>query len=136
MSYSLTWEEGGERLAGLDILSEGDESSVASISDGQSRSASVNRSAPLPDSGGSSQAAYTSTIDDYDPSVADHEAGMEVEREEREAEMAEEREAREAEMAVRRQEEEIVHEARMREDIARKKEEEAVLFAQEAARRP
>lgn len=136
LSYSLTWEEGGEHLAGLVILSEGDESSLAVVEIGQSSAASVSRSAPSSDSSGGSLSAYTSTVDDYDPSVADHEAQMEVEREEREARMAEEREAHEAEMAVRRQEQEIVHEARMREDIARKKEEEAVLFAEEAARRP
>jgi hypothetical protein len=144
LSYSLEWSEGGERLAGLTVLADGDASSVTAARGNNSHSSSVRQPAPAPvtrqpaaqtDTLADDRSQHTSDAD-RDAYMVEHEARMTEERAQREAEMAEEREAHEAEMAVRRQEEEIVHEERMREEVARKEAESAALFELEAARRP
>jgi hypothetical protein len=140
LSYSLEWDDKSGRLLGLTLLA----------SDGGAAATTANSNSTVPDANQSATVAVTNQgaevpvspnghvtpMADSEATMAEHEAQMDTEREEREARMAEEREAHEAEMTVRRQEEEIAHEARMQEDVGRKKAEEAVLFAEEAARRP
>jgi hypothetical protein len=143
LSYSLEWEGQSGRLVGLTILSS-DGDAVATAVSKSSSTPGASQASPVVVTSGNSQAAvigaaradHDRPTADQDAQRAEQEARMEVEREEREARMAEQREAHEAEMAVLRQEQEIEHEARMEEDIARKQAEEATLFAEEAARRP
>jgi hypothetical protein len=124
MSYSLEWESGGERLAGLTIFGSG-----AQTTAGASPARNTQYPAGTP--------AETQSMNDaagQEPEVSHGEsaippevldnameqaAGMDTMRAEHEARMAEEREAHEAEMALRRQEEEVAQEARMQEETAR-----------------
>jgi hypothetical protein len=113
LSYSLEWEEGGERLVGVTILASGGESSVAAAPEPATASPAaippepvvatvIESAAPAAPDGQGIPGA------DYDYTMAAHEARM-----------AQEREAHEAEMAQRRQEEEVEREARMKDEIER-----------------
>mgnify|MGYP003638830176 CR=1 FL=1 len=126
MSYSLLWEESGERLAGLVILS----------GDGEPSEASARQTAPqtttprgeaaqvvsISDARGGDQGAGTPADQlNGNPQRAEYKSRMEAEQLEMEARMAEEREVAEAEMELRRQEEEVAHKARMKEEEVRHK---------------
>jgi hypothetical protein len=124
MSYSLEWESGGERLAGLTIFGS-DAQTTAGASparntqypDGetagpQSVDNAVGQEAAVSRSGG----AIPAQVED---NAVELTAEMDAQRAEHEARMAEEREIHEAEMALRRQEEEVAQEARMQEETAR-----------------
>lgn len=124
MSYSLEWEAGGERLAGLTIFASNAQSAVntnparntqypARLGDAADQAAEPTGRAPvLPGSGGSVPA-------EVEADAMERALEMDMQRAEHEARMAEEREVHEAEMALRRQEEEIAQEERMREETAR-----------------
>jgi hypothetical protein len=134
LSYTLEWEEKGQRLARLTILTGGDGAAVASVSSGTLRTASESRTSPAPVSKGSRQGAdrpvkqSSSAAPSAAPDRAmveqegrmaadraEHESRMMADRAEHEARMVTERAAMEARMA----EERVVEEARMREEAAR-----------------
>ncbi|MCB1686989.1 MAG: hypothetical protein KDI33_00805 [Halioglobus sp.] len=128
MSYSLQWKDGGERLAGLTILS-GTGDAVAVTADSPSAARSATRDAGLviehhavPDTARSAVSGGDAAETPVDDSA------VEVATEEREARIAEEAEAREIEMELRRQEEVIAHEARMEEERVRNEAEMAEYF--------
>jgi hypothetical protein len=125
VSYSLEWEKGGERLAGVTILGSGSESAVAA----DSRSHASSQSAAVPaviaggaEAGASAAPVYSSVpgaehetamLPDKDAAMAEHEARMEAERAEMQTRMAEERAAQEEKM----KEEVARHEAQNQADL-------------------
>lgn len=123
VSYSLEWEEGGERLVGVTILG-GEGGAVATVSNSPIRQSGGEQGAPaviesLAGQGTAKPVAQRTqdtpmapddtAMADHDAAMAEHEARMEVERAEHEARMAEEREAQE----VRMKEEVERHDAEM-----------------------
>ena len=126
MSYSLLWEENGDRLSGLVILSGEGEPSEATARQTAPQTTSPREETAqvvsIPHARGGDQGAGM-PVDQFDddPQRAEHESRMAAERLEMEARMAEEREEREIEMEQRRQEEEIAHEVRRKEDEVRHK---------------
>jgi hypothetical protein len=133
MSYSLLFEENGERLSGLVILSGDGEPSEATARQTAPQTTSPREEATqvvsIPVARGVDQGdGMPAEQFDGDPQRAEHESRMQAERLDMEARMAEERQVAEAEMEVRRQEEEIAHEARMKEEEVRNKESMAEYF--------
>jgi hypothetical protein len=120
MSYSLIWEDNGERLAELVILSGDGEAAVVAASEESAFRAQAPQAVPMPAvSPNEPGAATVGDRYDDDPQLAEHESRMEAERLDMEVRMAEERELQEAEMELRRQEEEVAHKARVQEEQAR-----------------
>ena len=115
LSYSLVWADDGERLTGLVILAGDGEPGEASVSERQSSGATNSQFVSAPSAGGSS--SHSAAV--HNPGMAEHEAQINIRRQEQEARMTEEREAQELEMAQIQQEKEIVHKARMAEERAR-----------------
>lgn len=114
MSYSLEWEQGGERLVGVTILGTGKEAAVAAVSGSPIREPGVEQAVPAAvessvGQGGTAMpvaqrapdtpvAPDETAMADHDAAMAEHEARMETERAEHEARMAEERVAQEEQM--------------------------------------
>ena len=131
MSYSLEWEDGGERLVGLTILAGGE--GVATASGRPSHTQTGEQAASVPVASGGNRPPVeqsandapdaTAAMADHDAEIAEHEARMEDEREEREAQ--------EAEMVIRQQEQEIAHEERMKKEEAQIEAEAATHLAAE-----
>lgn len=142
LSYSLEWQEGNERLVGLTILAGEDE--VATASKGNTHTPDMDQenfrhASSISNHGAEIPAArrdLDTSVADHRPQRAEHEARKEAERAKRETRMTEEQQAHEAEMTLRRQKAEVERAARMEEYIARGEAESAILFAEEAARRP
>lgn len=122
MSYSLEWEAGGERLAGLTIFASNAQPAAstsparstqypAQLQDAPDQAAEQSDRVPVPPGSGGSAPAEADAME--------RALEMDMQRAEHEARMAEEREAHEAEMALRRQEDEIAQEERMKEETAR-----------------
>ena len=124
LSYTLEWEEKGQRLARLTVLTGGEGAAVAGVSASTSPTASESQATPLPVARRAGQRAEVPVKQRSNPAapsaaqdraMAEHETRMEADRAEHEARMATEREAMEARMA----EEGRAHEATMREEAAR-----------------
>jgi hypothetical protein len=126
MSYSLEWESGGERLAGLTIFGSDARSTAGTSPTHNTQNPARTQTGPRADGTASQGDGLPATAGNAspvstepDPDAMERDAQMEAERAEHEARMAEEREAHEAEMALRHQEEAVAQEARMKEETAR-----------------
>jgi hypothetical protein len=124
VSYSLEWETGGERLAGITILTSGPESAVAAGSRNNEPAQSAAAVPPIVSDGGADSGVegvhssasgvdHETTQADHDAAMAEHEARMEAERAEMEAQIVEEREAQEQKL----KEEVVRHDAEHQADL-------------------
>lgn len=108
MSYSLEWETGGERLAGLTIFSGGDRLAVAAISDSLPHKQSAEQVALPPGrNGGGLGPTPLVTHGEPDSSLANHDTPTA------------EHDARMEEMEARTTEEQETQEARIKEEVER-----------------
>lgn len=127
LSYSLVWDDDGERLTGLVILAGNGEEAGIRVSQNQSPDTGNTQIAYTPDASARSQSAAPVSARYNDPKMADREAEMAFERQEQEARMAEERAEQQARMKDRQQEEEIARETAMVEERAKRESEMADL---------
>ena len=126
ISYSLEWQDNGERLAGLAIFTEGGDSPAGQVARSHPKTSTATQAVPVPAVPGVNQAGTGITAQQIEQT-----ARVEVGREEVEVRMAEAREIDKAEMAIMREEEEMEFEAQAKENEEREEAEMQALLKSE-----
>jgi hypothetical protein len=123
MSYSLEWKDNGERLVGLTILTGTGGADPTAASDSKSGTPILDDAASL---ASTDQGSKVAQMQEYNAEMlAEREALIEAEREERKAQIGQ-----------RRQKERTAHEARMAEEVLRNEAEMAEYFADQGLPNP